>query len=85
MTMIHHTTSQRVLSYRAQYHMSSYRPVDRPQEGAEAVSWYYTKGEGFEGQLRHEVRQKEESRTYHPAGIFVEHTHTHTALQSSVH
>ena len=30
-------------------------PVDRPQEGAEAVSWYYTKGEGFEGQLRHEA------------------------------
>eukprot|EP00039_Didymoeca_costata_P019100 m.336233 g.336233 ORF g.336233 m.336233 type:complete len:694 (-) comp17791_c0_seq1:88-2169(-) len=30
-------------------------PVDRPNEGPESVSWYYTKGEGFEGQLRHEA------------------------------
>jgi hypothetical protein len=31
------------------------RPGDQSKEGQEAVTWYYTKGEGFEGQLRHEA------------------------------
>ena len=30
-------------------------PTDRPQEGRESVSWYLTKGEEREGQLRHEA------------------------------
>ena len=30
-------------------------PLDRDAEGPESVSWYLTKGEGFEGQLRHEA------------------------------